>query len=123
MNFETNPPVGAGSVPNWFRAVCFALIVLLVHNPYLIAAAKAGGLNVSHHPSYRATVAASELQHFSPPNDRISFAVEVAGVFQDFAPLRIDARHPLVYAPQVLSPPPQFWSAGLWFRPPPASSL
>jgi hypothetical protein len=121
MSRETNLAGGAGALPNWFRCVCFALIVLLIHNPYLSAPGKAGGLNVCHPPSYRATIAASELQHFTPPASQNAFTPPATFGWKVLEPLQADGRHSLVYVSQVASPPQQFWRAGLWFRPPPSS--
>jgi hypothetical protein len=123
MSRETNPAVSVGALPRWFPLVCFALIILLIHNPYLTGPSGVDGLNVSHRPSYRATIAASELQHFSAPGNPNAFTALAARVSKDFEPLQADARQPLVYVSQVASPPQQFWRAGLWFRPPPVSSL
>jgi hypothetical protein len=120
MSRETNPASVAGILPVWFRGACFALIVLLLHNPYLIAPAKAGGINVSHLPSYRATIAASELQHFTPTNVQYAFTAQAGPAWRDLLPLQADWRQPRITASQVVSPPQQFWCAGLWFRPPPA---
>ena len=123
MSLETNPVAGIAMLPRWFRAVCFVLVVLLIQNPYLVAPAAAGGLNVSHPPSYRATIAASELQHFSPPDNQTVLAALAVLLSAGLALQRQHERRVFVYSAQVFSPPQQFWRAGLWFRPPPASSL
>src|SRR5580658_5140423 len=109
MSRETNPCAGAATLPSWFRAVCLSLIVLLVHNPYLIAPAKAGGLNVSHLPSYRATLAASELQHFSPVSAKRHFTAQAFPPWNGFGPLQPDSWQPVIAHSQVVSPPQQFW--------------
>jgi hypothetical protein len=96
-----------------------ALIVLLLHNPFLIAPAKAGGLSVAHLPSYRATVAASELQHFMPASAENEFAVQVATFWNGPAPLQVDGLQPRITPSHVVSNSRQFWCASLWFRPPP----
>jgi hypothetical protein len=121
MSRQAIPNAKSGTLPNWFRAVCLALVILLAHNPYLTVPATASGVNVSHHPSYRATVAASELQHFSPQDKQSSVDVVSVPTPNVLDPLKADERQPRVYSSQVLSPQPQFWSAGLWFRPPPVS--
>jgi hypothetical protein len=121
MSRQTIRAPKAGALPSWFRAVCVALIVLLAHNPYLIAPAISGGLNFSHHPSYRATVAASELQHFTPQDDQNSIDAILVRPLNVLDPLQTDGRQPRIYTSQVLSPQLQFWFAGLWFRPPPVS--
>jgi len=115
------PAHKAGALPSWFKAACLALIILLAHNPYLIAPATSGGLNIAHPPSYRATVAASELQHFTPQGKHSVLQAVPVRISMGVDPLQADERQPRVYTSQVLSPQPQFWSAGLWFRPPPVS--
>ena len=119
MSRETKRFAGAAALPGWFRAVCLALIVLLIHNPYLIAPAKAGGLNISHRPSYRATVAASELQHFTPASAKSLFTVQAALLWNGFGLSQPDGGQPRIVSPQVASPPQQFWCSSLRFRPPP----
>jgi hypothetical protein len=119
MSIDIQPAPGAGAVPGWFRAMCLVLIVLLVHNPYLMAPAMAGGVNLSHPPSYRATIAASELQHFTPPGSQSVFPALAGPASKDLEPLPADGRHTQIHRSQVASPPQQFWCAGLWFRPPP----
>src|SRR5579863_3967868 len=119
MSLETNASAGAGTLPNWFAAVCLALIVLLIHNPYILAPAKAAGLNVSHLPSYRATVAASELQHFTPASAKSLFTVRAGLLWNGFGPSEPGGAQPHIVGPQVASPPQQFWCPSLRFRPPP----
>src|SRR5580700_509309 len=119
MSQRTNPASGAGPLPGWFRYACFALIVLLLHNPFLIAPARAGGLNVSHLPSYRATIAASELQHFTPASARNDFTAQAAPSWNDLAAVEADWRQPRITPSEGVRNSPQFWCASLWFRPPP----
>jgi hypothetical protein len=119
MSQRTNPASGAGPLPGWFRYACFALIVLLLHNPFLIAPARADGLNVSHLPSYRATIAASELQHFTPASAQNDFTAKAALSWNNLGLLQADWRHPRITFSQVVSHSQQFWCASLWFRPPP----
>ncbi|HEY2547269.1 MAG TPA: hypothetical protein VGI46_14470 [Candidatus Acidoferrum sp.] len=121
MSRQTIPASKACALPGWFRVVCLALIILLAHNPYLIAATTAGGLTIAHPPSYRATVAASELQHFSPPGNETALHAVPVRISVGLGLLQADERQPRIYSSQVLSPQPQYWSAGLWFRPPPVS--
>jgi hypothetical protein len=120
MSQATNPSAGAEALPNWFRAVCFLLVILLVYNPYLIAPLNADGLNVSHRPSYRATLASSELQHFTPAGTQDAFPVQAGPPWNDLWPAQPTARLTRVRPSQVVYLPQEFWSASLWFRPPPA---
>jgi len=119
MGQTTNTASRDGALPGWFRGACFVLILLLLHNPYLIAPGRAGGLNVSHLPSYRATLAASELQHFLPASAQSDFTAEAAPPSSGLGPLEADRRQPPIIPSRVVSHPQQFWCASLWFRPPP----
>src|SRR5580704_11658762 len=52
--------------------VCMLLVFLFLHNPYLSAPGSAGGLNVKHPASHRATVGSSELERYSAMGDERS---------------------------------------------------
>src|SRR5579863_3029202 len=107
-------------LPDWCAVLCFALVVLLFHNPYLIASGIDGGLKVGHPPSYRVTVAASELQHFSPASEQEIIAENGSSLWELVVPLPLDCRHSRLTSTQIVSPPQQYWGSGLWFRPPPS---
>ncbi len=99
--------------------LCFLLALLFLYNPYLVATPSSASLNVRHTASYRATVASSELQHFSPTDGRKTFTTQIAILFDWFeSPLnssaeqRIEANTPDSYACKILC-------ADLWFKPPP----
>jgi hypothetical protein len=121
MNIKTHSQRMGSALPHWCRGICFALIILLIHNPYLVAPAMAGGLHVSHLPSYRATIAASELQHFTPSPAQHAVIVQAGPRSSDLDPLQPDGRQPRFTSSQVVSRPQRFLSADLWFRPPPVS--
>jgi hypothetical protein len=102
--------------------MCLLLSLLFLYNPFLATQGSSGSLAVGHRPSYRATVACSELSRFENPESRP--AVPTAdGDFSDLFTL---------LQPQVQSfaghretadvqPFDQFLSGNLWFRPPPAA--
>lgn len=100
--------------------VCLLLALSFLYNPFLAAAASGSGLNVRHTASYRATVAASELQQLAPMGDERSylltdlFTVEVLLVLPELTSqfLLPPAREPL--------PPQKLFCSNSWFRPPPA---
>jgi hypothetical protein len=101
-------------------AVCFALALLFLYNPYLSVTPSSNVLNFHHSLSYRATVGSSELQHFSPPNARKIFALSVAVVLS-----WLDSpANPVVSGMAEVSPHPArpflVVCSDLWFRPPPA---
>ena len=101
--------------------VCLALAMLFLYNPFLALTPSSNVLNVNHSLSYRATVASSELQHFSPPDARKIFATPIAiattwlespiNFLVDQA-AEVFTHHLCAY---------QLVCADLWFRPPPAN--
>jgi hypothetical protein len=87
----------------WRGWVCLFLALLMLYNPFAASLSSDGALNICHRASNRATVGASELQHFSFANGR-------------------DPRltQSLPDLPRETSLPQQIFGASLWFRPPPA---
>lgn len=99
--------------------ICFSLVFFLLYNPFLATAQEVRGLEVCHPPSYRATVAASELEHFAPVSGwNVLDHAAVTGVVLPVS-LPLTARA-LVRVPAFSPAPRQFFDADLWFRPPPA---
>ena len=101
-------------------AVCLALALLFLYNPYLAVTPSSSVLNVHHHLSYRATVGSSELQHFSPTDARKILALSVARVLS-----WLDSpASPIVSRVVEVSPQPAYafevLCSDLFFRPPPA---
>ena len=102
-----------------YRLACFVLATLLLFNPFLAAPRSGKGLQVSHPPSHRATVGASELQGFSPMDGWGSRpVVDVTATALPLPLPELSSRffvflHPIARLPQ------QFFGPGLWFRPPP----
>ena len=102
--------------------VCLTLAILFLYNPYVtLASCPSGKLNVQHSLSYRATLASSELQHFSPPDARKIFATPIAiattwlespGNFLAGQATEVSTHRLRAY---------QLVCADLWFRPPPAN--
>jgi hypothetical protein len=103
----------------WRAWVCLLLVFFLLYNPFAASRSSASGLNVCHPASNRATVGASELQHFSfaDGHDLLSIHENAAVATFTFSP-ETTARS-LQCLPQVLSPQQQFFGSSLWFRPPP----
>ena len=102
------------------RWVGLLLTLSFLYNPFMAAAVSAGGLKVRHCASYRATVAATELQQLAPMGNKQAhlfsdlFLVN-AVLLLPHAP--VPSRVPSVVGPR--SPQQQF-ASNLWFRPPPA---
>ncbi|HZC64943.1 MAG TPA: hypothetical protein VE545_00095 [Candidatus Dormibacteraeota bacterium] len=118
---KTASSSGLGRLPKWQIALCLLLAALVVYNPYLSAADSSVGLCLRHSASFRATLGASELQHFTPkdPGPMLAglAAVVLASFLQDSLPQNSE-RHPDVA--HRAAPPEQALPASLWFRPPPA---
>ena len=103
--------------------VCLSLLVagLFLYNPFLATPNYFGELNLRHPARNRATVGASELQQFKVGDEGSKIKVPVSVATE--SPLALPG--PAESAPSLflerVSPPQQFLSASLWFRPPPAS--
>jgi hypothetical protein len=100
--------------------VCLLLALLFLYNPYLSAPASAGGLNVKHSASHRATVGSSELEKYSSPSTPNAYLY--VAVFFENVISSLPSNSSLSLLPQSAELPPshQFLCASLWFRPPPA---
>jgi hypothetical protein len=108
------------AVPRWHVGVSFFLALFLLYNPYMAAPSSAGGLNVRHPASNRATVGASELQHFSPADGRDQLSTHATAAVEPPASFPEVSSQAFELVPQVVSPTQQFLGSSLWFRPPPA---
>jgi hypothetical protein len=108
------------SVPMWRAWVCLGLALFLLYNPYMAAPGSAGGLNFCHPASNRATVGASELQHFSPADGKDKLSALAMSPIEPFFSVPALTSRAFELLPQVVSPAQQFFGSSLWFRPPPA---
>lgn len=99
--------------------VCLALATLLLFNPFFVTPRSGNGLEVCHPASHRATVGASELQHFSPTDGWDNLAVvdsPEAAIVLSLPDLTAQFFFVLPAVPLFSQ---QFFGPGLWFRPPP----
>jgi hypothetical protein len=119
MHPSNQTPVLA-AVPRWRAWICLCLALFLLYNPYLSAPSSTNGLNVCHPASNRATVGASELQHFTTAVGRDDLSTDVTSAVQLFASFLEVSFDEFKLFPQIVSPPQQFFGSSLWFRPPPA---
>jgi hypothetical protein len=108
------------AVPRWQSLVCFCLALFLIYNPYLAAPGSTNALNVRHPASNRATVGASELQHFSPADGKHKLLTPAVASLQHLFSIPDLSSQAFELFPQVVSPAHQFFGSSLWFRPPPA---
>ena len=115
LSHEPDPPFAVKLKPY----MCLLVALLALYNPFLSVASSSRALSINHIPSYRATVASSELQHFSPTDGRKTFSVPVTVLLDWFAlsvtlsvGRAIEGSTQHIHACQHLC-------ADLWFRPPP----
>jgi hypothetical protein len=101
--------------------VCLLLPILLLCNPFLAPSDSPGPLAIHHPPSYRATVASSELQKFKNPESHEPIVVVDHDALEAFS-LLLPRLHSSAECLDTEAPflPDQFLSGNLWFRPPPA---
>ncbi len=99
--------------------LCLLLAVLLLYNPFAALLHSSNTATVHHLARHRATVGASELQHYSPVSNQItaqvsvsetSFAIPAAAIQGEFLP-------PIFLEVPRISPGDL--CSSLWFRPPP----
>jgi hypothetical protein len=115
-------PQGPGKIVvlRRYRVVCLVVAVLLLFNPFFATPRSGHSLEVCTPASHRATVGASELEHFSPADgwdylpaaDRVEASIVL--------PLPDLTAQFFFVLPSVPSSSQQFYGPGLWFRPPPA---
>ena len=102
------------------HVACLLMVLSLLYNPFVAALGTVNHPDFCRPASHRATVGASELQHFSPANGWGFFPAP------DFAepllaePLLHLSVEPFFAWPVISVSLPQFFGPGLWFRPPPA---
>jgi len=118
-----NPPFrnAFGRLPgrSW---LCLLLAISFLFNPFLAVSVSTLGTIVSHLPSFRATVASSELLKFAPQQkigERASPECELPSWFEPYILPQVTATQfgktersaSVLYAP----------SGNVWFRPPPVA--
>jgi len=100
--------------------LCLLLATSFLFNPFLAASTSGFGTMVNHLPSFRATVASSELLKFTPQQkigENASLECELPNWF-GLSPLTLDRLALLIEtkAPSAALCPS---SGNIWFRPPP----
>ncbi len=103
-----------------YRWVCLVVATLLLFNPFFATPRSGRSFEVSTPASHRATVGASELEHFSP-TDGWEYQTALNWVEASIVlPLPDLTARFFPVLPSVPSFPQPFCGPGLWFRPPPA---
>lgn len=112
-------PFSPTSRSAWQVCLCALLIGLVLYNPFLLLTGQSDGLAYHSLARHRATVGASEMQHFSPiqsENAPPEVIVEKA-VIQVVAPKN---EYPSsIVEEEILLRQPEL-VANIWFRPPPS---
>ena len=113
------PPKAWSPVPFWRICLCVLLVALLIYNPFAALTGSSGRVSYEKLARNRASVGASELQHFSPvsrPDVKTEANVDVPSV----EPVRIEQEEkPARELGWVLPADPALLSE-VWFRPPPS---
>ena len=100
--------------------VCLLLVGLLLYNPFLSLLHSSTGLSVHHLARNRATVGASELQHFAPVSGEVVWHVPLVTCTSDISVTSSGHDSPLatdLMRNRVIT---LDYSSNLWFRPPPS---
>ena len=100
--------------------LCLLVAITFLYNPFLATASCPGGQRVSHLPSFRSTVASSELLKFKPEEKSEAAAIPDCGVQAPVVlpALSLETKFHPVQANDPVGP--QFLPTGnLFFRPPP----
>ena len=109
------------SEPRGRAALCFALVALLLYNPFFTILGNSRDLSVQHPLSYRATVAGTELQRgmLEPSNPLVpELTVAILHAASLFSPSHEIA---FVRPSDTAGPASLAICDSIWFRPPPAA--
>jgi hypothetical protein len=98
--------------------LCLLLAVLFLYNPFLAVPANGSGLQVRHSVSNRATLGASELQHFTA-KERHVFPPESGCLIGDLLFGNTPVLEMGTFGSTETRLPKVAWPVNLWFRPPP----
>ena len=117
----TNHSAGKRTASPSCAGVCFLLSVLFFYNPFLTIYGSSPVLKVQHPPSFRATVASSELQLSRVSQVQPEVSTPLEAVLEAVAPAAAPVAHTRVPQQEPLDFQPQIFAESLWFRPPPVS--
>ena len=107
-----------GGSPNWQRGLCIALVAFMLYNPFAGLWSADDGLSYERLARNRATVGASELQHFSPvTNATLHTEADVNLPSCDLLQV-VRQKRPNSDLEAVFTPIDEFFTQ-LWNRPPP----
>jgi hypothetical protein len=108
----------AGRWTVWHVCVSVILIGLVLYNPFFVLASHSDGLAYQTLACHRATVGASEMQHYAPVQEKgAQSEVTVEEIFPEFVVEHEEYPAP-VFQEEALPQRPEL-IASFWFRPPP----
>jgi hypothetical protein len=117
----TNHSAGKRTASPFFAGVCCFLSVLFFYNPFLTIYGSSPVLKVQHPPSFRATVASSELQLSRVSEVQPEVSVPLEAVLEAVAPASAPVAYTGIPQQEPVDFQPQIFPESLWFRPPPVS--
>lgn len=104
----------------WQLCVPLLLVALLLYNPFLVMVSHSDGLSYQALARHRATVGATEMQHYSPvPSQEVQPEVAVEELLAAVV-VEINKSASRIFKDESLPQRPEL-IAGVWFRPPPAA--
>lgn len=105
---------------HWQLCLSLLLIALLLYNPFLALMGHSDGLTYQALARHRATVGASELDHFTPvQGDNAQLEAIVEEIFVRLTVEKKELPTPILQDPAL--PQPVELIVSVWFRPPPAA--
>jgi len=107
--------------PQVRSCLCLVLAISFLFNPFLAVASSSFGTSVTHLPSFRATVASSELLKFTPQEKNADLSEAENQLPQKFATVApAVGLFAFIGVTQVLPVAQNVLLGTIWFRPPPA---
>ena len=102
----------------WQVCLCVLLIGLVLYNPFLALAGHSDGLTYQALARHRATVGASEMQHFSPiQGESAQLEATVRRICIELVVEKSEHPSPTFQVESL--PQRQELTTSVWFRPPP----
>jgi hypothetical protein len=108
-------------IPPWCAGVCLVLAVLFLYNPFFTIYSSSGVPAVRHPPSYRGTVASSELRRSVVKQVQPKIDATEEAIFDAVTLPETAYRDSVVVAYELPRSMQEAVLESLWFRPPPSS--
>jgi hypothetical protein len=106
---------------HWTVGLCLFLVALFLYNPFLTIPGSSPVVKVQHPPSFRATVASSELRRSRVTQAQPQIQAPEEAVLEGVAHFTLAIVSIGVPQQESLDFQPRTFSKSLWFRPPPVS--